>query len=58
MKYYNKGTSEVINKGYLITVFNKHVEKSFNEYDINYNFYITECYKEINLIKNKQLNLF
>lgn len=58
MKYYNKGTSEVINKGYSVTIFNKYFEKPFSEYDINYNFYITECYKEINLIKNKQLNLF
>lgn len=58
MKYYNKGTSEVINKGYSVTIFNKYLEKPFEKYDINYNFYITECYKEINLIQNKQLNIF
>jgi hypothetical protein len=56
IKYYNKGTSEVINKGFLVNVFNKFEQKE--NYDINYSFYIKECYKEINNIQNKQLLLF
>lgn len=56
VKNYQKGTTEVINKGYLITVFNTFVEKQ--EYDINYSFYIKECSKEIDNIIDKQLTLF
>lgn len=58
IKYYTKGTSEMINKGYQVTIFNKFIEKPFNEYDINYSFYINEAKKEINNIENKQLELF
>ncbi len=56
IKNYQKGTTEVINKGYMITIFNTFVEKE--EYDINYSFYIKECYKEIDNIIDKQLTLF
>ena len=57
-KYYNKGTSEVINAGYQVTIFNNYVEKPFNEYNINYKFYIKEAQKEINNIETNQLKLF
>ncbi len=57
-KYYSKGTTEVINKGYKVTVFNKFVNKNWPEYDIDYSFYIKECYKEIDNIITKQLSLF
>ncbi len=55
IKYYNKGTIELINAGYLVTIFNKYIER--NDYNINYNFYIKEAQKEINNIQNKQLQL-
>lgn len=57
VKKYKSGDSEFINKGYLITVFNKYEEKPFEEYDINYDFYIAEAKKIINIIENKQLTL-
>jgi len=56
MKFYNKGTSEFIHKGYQITVFNNFFEKE--SYDINYDWYIKECYKEIREIELNQLSLF
>ncbi len=55
-KYYNKGTNEVINKGYQVTIFNDFIKK--DNYDINYNFYIHECYKIIQEVEKKQLSLF
>lgn len=55
--YYN-GSSEVtrINKGYNATLFNKFEEKE--NYDINYQFYISEVYKIIDVIEDFQLSLF
>lgn len=58
IKNYAKGSNEVINKGYLVTIYNKHEDKHINERDINYSFYIKECYKEIDNIIDKQLKLF
>lgn len=58
VKNYQKGTTEVINKGYLVTIFNTYINKDINKYDINYSFYIKECYKEIDNIIDKQLTLF
>ena len=55
-KYYNKGTNEVINKGYRVTIFNNFIKK--DNYDINYNFYIRECNKIIKEIEKIQLSLF
>ena len=56
IKNYKKGTNEVINKGYQVTIFNKYVNK--DDYNINYNFYIKECNKILEVIENKQLKLF
>ncbi len=58
IKYYSKGTTEVINSGYQVTIFNNFIKKSFEEYNINYKYYIKEAQKEINNIENKQLSLF
>lgn len=58
VKRYSKGTTELINKGYKVTIFNNYIEKEFKDYKIDYSFYIKEAYKEINLIETKQLNLF
>ena len=57
-KYYNKGTNEVINKGYSVTIFNLFEQKPWDEYDINYSFYIKEANKIINDIEIKQLELW
>lgn len=58
IKRYTKGTSEYINKGYTVTIFNKYEELPFDIYGINYSFYINECKKEIEQIENKRLQLF
>lgn len=47
-----------VNVGFVATYFNKYEEKSWDEYDINYKFYILEARKIINTIENKQLSLF
>lgn len=56
IKNYAKGSNEVINKGYLVTIYNKHDNEHIK--DINYTFYEKECNKEINNIIKKQLTLF
>jgi hypothetical protein len=58
IKYYSKGTNEVINSGYQVTIFNNYVEKLFEDYNINYKYYIKEAQKEINNIQKTQLKLF
>ena len=58
IKFYNKGTSEIINVGYQVTIFNNFIDKPINEYNINYQFYIKEAQKEIDTIIDKQLKLF
>ena len=58
IKQYKKGTSEFVHKNYQVTIFNKFVEKPFNEYSINYSFYINECKKIIDVVEDKQLMLF
>ena len=42
------------------TIFNKHIEKPFEEYDINYDYYLKNIMKEIRILepKNQQLKLF
>lgn len=56
IKKYAKGTTEIIHGGWLVTIFNKFEEKG--DYSIDYDFYIQECLKEIENIKDKQLKLF
>lgn len=58
VKQYTKGTSEIINKGFQVEIFNKYIEKPFKEYNIDYSFYISECYKIIDSVVDKQLTLF
>lgn len=50
--------SSGVNVGYTVTLFNNYIEKSMEDYNINYNFYISEANKIKNTIENKQLNLF
>lgn len=47
-----------VNVGYTTTLFNKYVEKSIKDYNINYNFYITETNKIKYVIDDGQLSLF
>ena len=47
-----------VNVGYVTTIFNKYEEKPMEEYDINYQFYISEAKKIINQIEDNQLSLF
>lgn len=58
IKQYSKGTSEIINKGYQVEIFNKFINKSFDLYNIDYQFYIKEANKIIDIVNNKQLKLF
>lgn len=56
VKQYHKGSSEIINKGFQVEIFNKFEEKE--DYNIDYSFYIKECNKIIDTIEDKQLTLF
>ena len=47
-----------VNVGFVTTLFNNYIEKPMKEYNINYQFYIMECNKIIDLIESKQLSLF
>lgn len=58
IKKYNKGTNEIINKGFQVEVFNEYIEKDIKDYNIDYMFYIIECNKIINIVQKKQLQLF
>jgi hypothetical protein len=58
IKRYNDGTIENIHVKYKVTPYNKHIPKNIKEYNINYNFYIKECYKIINEVDIKQLTIF
>lgn len=58
MKQYTKGTDEMINKGWNVTIFNNYIKKPIEEYNIDYSFYIQECNKIIEQISSKQLQLF
>jgi len=56
----DKKTGETINycAGYNIQILNDVDDTSANKFDINYNYYISETYKVINQIEDKQLKLF
>ena len=47
-----------VNVGYSATLFNVYEEKPIKEYNINYNFYITEANKIKNAVSDGQLTLF
>ena len=57
-KKFTDGRIVGVNVGKLVTVFNKYVEKPIEEYNIDYNFYITEAQKLKMGIDNGQLELF
>ena len=47
-----------VNVGYSVTIFNKYVKKDWDDYKINYRFYIAEAHKLIDPLIKKELNLF
>lgn len=58
-KYFIKNKKLIgVNVNYLVTTFNRFVDKPINEYDVNYKFYIKECNKIIDQVEPKQLTLF
>lgn len=58
VKQYTKQSSEIINKGYEVEIFNKYIEKDMNDYKIDYSFYIKEVNKIIDILEPKQTSLF
>lgn len=52
------GNFEHVNKGEGVCLFNDYVEKSFDEYDIDYTHYIGKAYTQLTQILNRQLTLF
>ena len=57
-KQFKDGRITGVNVGFSATIFNKYVEKSIQDYKINYQFYIKAAQKLIDGIVNNQLNLF
>ena len=57
-KDFGDGRKSGINVGFSITLFNKYEEKNWDDYDINYNFYIAEANKIKNPLVLKELDLF
>lgn len=57
-KCHEDNREEAIEKGFKVTIFNDYIEKDMKEYNINYNYYIKEAYKILNVVENKQLELF
>lgn len=58
VKHYSKGTKEAVHCGYYITDFNTYIKRdTIKDYNIKYEYYIKECYKEIENISSNQLNL-
>ena len=47
-----------VNVGFVATPFNKYYKADMKDYKVNYNFYIAECRKIIDIIENNQLTLF
>lgn len=58
IKQYTKGSTEIINKGYEVEIFNKFIEKDFKDYKIDKSFYIKECYKIIQILEPQQISMF
>ena len=60
IKQFNDGRIIGVNIGYSVTLFNTFVDKPFEEYKVNYNFYISEAMKLVNVVTadQNQLSLF
>ena len=57
-KDFGEGRASGVNVGFSITLFNKFEDKEWDDYDINYNFYISEANKIKNPLVVKELDLF
>lgn len=57
-KEHDDGRINGVNVGQGIELFNRYYEKEMKDYNINYQFYISECYKIINIVEDRQLSLF
>lgn len=56
---YNLGTMQHVNVGEGVIIFNNYEKKSFNEYNVNYQYYISKAQKVIDEINHfNQLTLF
>jgi hypothetical protein len=59
-KVHSDGREEAIEKNYLVKIYNNNDKNinNFNDYYINYNYYIRECNKIIDIIEPKQMTIF
>lgn len=57
-KVFSSKQESGVNVGYSVTLFNKYEKKEMKDYNIDYQFYITEANKLINGIVTNQLSLF
>jgi hypothetical protein len=58
-KEFESGRESKVKKGYKITLMNRYKQyNNFLDYDVNYIYYIRECYKIIDVVDTKQLSLF
>jgi hypothetical protein len=46
-----------IEVGYNVNLFNTYINKEFEDYDINYNYYVEKCYNIINQLENNYFQL-
>lgn len=58
IKEFDKTRQSGVNIGYSVTLFNNYIKKDIKDYNINYNFYISEANKIKNSVFDGQLNLF
>ena len=58
LKKFHDGKISGVNVGYSAIIFNKFVKKDWEDYKINYNFYINEANKLKNPLVMKELDLF
>jgi hypothetical protein len=57
-KIHNDNREQVIESGWGVKIFNDYLKKDWDDYNINYQYYINECMKIIRVIEPKQLSLF
>jgi len=57
-KVFDDGKESKVRKGYKVTVMNNYEEMPIEYRDINYLYYVRECYKIIDVVDTKQLKLF
>lgn len=58
LKKFQDGKFTGVNIGYSVVIFNKFEEKNWDDYKIDYQFYIAEANKLINPLIHKELDLF